>query len=222
LKGGGFSSLAVRFSLLVNFNFDSYVGATDPPVTALVEHFKKVIVEIVDDKWSHRPAKWISKKDKQKLYVMDRTQLQGDRVLDPDPQPFFLAHHRLGQKLYQLREKIVFTFRHIDYEKLTPLLTSIFGSPDFIGVADSGINELFKPPRRGRPPKADAKKRQRQDFDVQYQPTTASSQRNLRRKGLRRTAPGKASMLDVSSSDTNKTLNIADLLFQQKTGELVK
>ena len=28
----------------------------------------------------------------------------------------------------------------------------VFGSTDFIGIADSGINELFEPPRRGRPP----------------------------------------------------------------------
>ena len=58
-------------------------------------------------------------------------------------------------------------FWEIDYKKLTPLITKVFGSTDFIGIADSGINELFKPPRRGRPPKA-AKKRQRQDFDVTF------------------------------------------------------
>ena len=88
------------------------------------------------------------------------------------------------------------------------------GSADFIGIEDSGINELFKPPRRGRPPKADAKKRQRQDFDVEYQPTTTSSRRNLRHKGLRKRAPAKAPLLDASSSDTNKILNIADILLQ--------
>ena len=54
------------------------------------------------------------------------------------------------------------------------------GSADFIGIEDSGINELFKPPRRGRPPRADAKKRQRQDFDV----NDNSSRRNLRHKGF--------------------------------------
>ena len=164
------------------------VGDEDPAVNTLVEHFKKVITEITDNKWSHWPSKWISKKDKQKLYVMDRKQLQDDRFLDMDPQPFFLAHHRLGEKLYRLREKVVCVFREIDYKKLTPLITKVFGSTDFIGIADSGINELFKPPRRGRPPKADAKKRQRQDFDVEYQPTTTSSRRNLRHKGLRKSS----------------------------------
>ena len=65
-----------------------------------------------------------------------------------DPQPLFLAYHRLGEKLYRLREKVVLAFREIDYKKLTPLITKVFGSTDFIGIADSGINELFKPPRR--------------------------------------------------------------------------
>ena len=187
----------------------------------LVDHFKKIITEITDGKWSHLPSKWISKKDKQKLYAADRTQVQ--RVLDMDPQPFFLAYHRLGEKLYRLREKVVAAFREIKYENITPLITKVFGSTDFIGIEDSGINELFKPPKRGRPPKADTKKRKRQDFDVEYQPTTTSSQRNLRRKGLRKPVPAKAPLLDLSSSDTNKILKIADILLQAtdlRTGQV--
>ena len=45
-----------------------------------------------------------------------------------DPQPFFLACHRLGEELYRLREKVVSAFWKIDYEKLTPLMTKVFGS----------------------------------------------------------------------------------------------
>ena len=74
---------------------------------------------------------------------MDRKQLQEDRVLDMNPQPFFLAYHRLGEKLYKLREKVVLALRQIDYEKLTPIITRVFGSTDFIGIEDSGVNELF-------------------------------------------------------------------------------
>ena len=148
-----------------------FCRAQDPSVTALVEHFKNVITEITAGKWFHWPSKWISRKDKQQLYVMDRKQIQDDRVLDSDPQPFFLPYHRLGEKLCRLREKVVSAFREIDYKRLTPLITKVFGSTDFIGIEDSGINELFKPPRRGRPPRKDAKKRKRQDFDVEYQPT---------------------------------------------------
>ena len=132
-----------------------------------------------------------------------------------DPQPFFLAHHRLGEKLYRLQEKVVCAFREIDYKKLTPLITKVFGSTDFIGIADSGINELFKPPRRGRPPKADAKKRQRQDFDVEYQPTTTSSRRNLRHKGLRKRVPAKAPPLDASSSETIRFLTLQTFCCKQ-------
>ena len=185
-----------------------FVGPQDPSVTTLVAHFKNVITEITDGKWSHRPSKWISKKDKQKLYVMERKQLQEDRVLDPDPQPFFLAYHRLGEKLYRLREKVISAFREIKYDKLTPIITKVFGSTEFISIEDSGINELFPPPRRGRPPKADSKKRKRQDFDVDYKPTTTSSHRNLRRKGLRKALPGAAPLVDASSSDTNKVLKV--------------
>jgi hypothetical protein len=154
---------------------------------------------------------------------MDRIQIQADRVLDMDPQPFFLAHHQLGEKLCRLREKVVSAFREIKYNIVTPLIITVFGSTDFIGIEDSGINELFKPPRRGRPPKADRKKRKRHDFDVEYQPTTTSSKRNLRRKGLRKAAPVKAPRLDLSSSDTNKILNIADILLQAtdvRTGQV--
>ncbi len=144
---------------------------------------------------------------------MDFKQIQADRVLDPDPQPFFLTYHRLGEKLYGLREKIVSGFRNVEYASLTPIMVQIFGSRDFLGIEDSGVNELFKPPRRGRAPKADTKKQQHKDFDVEYLPTTTSSKRNLRRKGL---VAGKGPLLDASSSDTNKILNISDILLQAK------
>ena len=101
--------MSAMFRILFVSDDDASKGA----VTTLVEHFKKMITEITDNKWSHWPSKWISKKDKHKLYVMDR-KLQDDRFLDMDPQPFFLAHHRLGEKLYRLREKVVLVFREID------------------------------------------------------------------------------------------------------------
>ena len=58
---------------------------------------------------------------------------------------------------------------------------------------------------------------------VEYQPTNTASQRNLHRKGLRRTVPGKAPLVDAPSSDTDKILNIADILLQAtdiKTGQV--
>ena len=81
---------------------------------------------------------------------------------------------------------------------------------EFVGIADSGINELFAPPKRGRPKKADSFKRKRRDIDVDYRPTNSASQRSLRRKGPKRTKKGKGPALDTSSSDTDKVLNIAD------------
>ena len=132
-QGPGVAFMIIFFSSIsCSGLFDCSVGREDPAVNTLVEHFKKVITEITNNDWSHWPSKWISKKDKQKLYVMDRKQLQDDHFLDMDPQPFFLAYHRLGEKLYRLREKVVCAFREIDYKKLTPLITKVFGSTDFI------------------------------------------------------------------------------------------
>ena len=109
-QGPGVALMIIFFccSLSCSGLFYCSVGREDPAVNTSVEHFKNT--EIADNKWSHWPSKWISKKDKQKLYVMDRKQLQDDRFLDMDPQPFFLAYHRLGEKLYRLREKLSVLF----------------------------------------------------------------------------------------------------------------
>ena len=90
---GCFTDFRDHFSFAQFAHFNCCVEPQDPAVITLVDHFKKIITEITDGKWSHPPSKWISKKDKQKLYAADRTQVQ--RVLDMDSQPFFLAYHRL-------------------------------------------------------------------------------------------------------------------------------
>ena len=168
--------------------------------------------------WNHLPSKWTSTEDKRKLHIIDQKQVQDKRVLDAHPQPFFLFHHRLGEQLYHLRAKIVLAFREINHTK--PLIPKIFGSDSFIGIESSGdhsrglnVDDL----------KADSKKRKRQDFDVEYQPTNTSSQRNLRRKTPKRTAPSRGPVVALSSSDTDKILNIKDILLQAKderTGQM--
>ena len=43
---------------------------------------------------------------KQKVFVISSSDFEKSRILDPDPQPFFLGYHRLAQKLYDLRMKL--------------------------------------------------------------------------------------------------------------------
>ena len=124
-------------------------------------------------------------KKNQKLYVISLDELKKLRILDQDPQPFFLGYHRLGQKLFDLRLKVIQTFRNFDFAEFTPIVQEHFPDLD-LGVANSGINELFQPPRRGRPRKADIKKRKQRNMDVEYLPNNTSQGRNLRRRGPKR------------------------------------
>jgi len=63
----------------------------------------------------------------------------------------YIYCHRLGQKLFDLRLKVVQTFRNFEFEAFTPIVQEQF--PDLgLDLPNPGINELFKPPKRGRPP----------------------------------------------------------------------
>ena len=101
------------------------VEPEDKAVTTLVTHFTQVIDDIVEDKWSHLPSQWVSEK-KQKLYVISPDDIKAARTLDPDPHPFFLGYHRLGQKLFDLRLKVVQTFRNFEFDTFTPIVQEQF------------------------------------------------------------------------------------------------
>ena len=112
------------------------VDPDDEAVTTLVNHFTQVIDQILADNWSHLPHEWISKKTKQKVYVISPEEANESRTLENGPQPFFLAYHRLGQTFdsYSLLQKYHF-------KRITPI------SHVVMGVADSGTNELSPPPK---------------------------------------------------------------------------
>ena len=97
----------VDFCLLILTSL--FVEPEDKAVVTLVTHFTQVIDDIVEDKWSHLPSHWVSEKN-QKLYVISLDELKKLRTLNQDPQPFFLGYHRLGQKLFDLRLKVIQTF----------------------------------------------------------------------------------------------------------------
>jgi len=152
--------------------------------------------------------------------VISKDELEDSRLLDANPEPFFLGYHRLGQKLQDVRLNVIVSFRKFEFPKYTPVIQELF-SDEFIGIPDSGINELFPPPKRGRPRKADSKKRQREDPDLDYEPIDKPQKRNLRRRTQKRNVTGKGPVVDQSSSDSNKVLNISDILLQardMKTG----
>src|SRR5689334_15949324 len=54
-------------------------------------------------------------------------------------------------------------------------------------------------------------------MDVEYLPNILSSQgRRLRRRGPKRLKTGKGPVVDQSSSDSNKILNVSDIFLQQE------
>ena len=59
--------------------------------------------------------------------------------------------------------------------------------------------------------------RNSQEMDMEYLPTNSSSKRRSRRRGgPKRIKTGKGPVVDQSSSDSNKVLNIADILLQAR------
>ena len=116
--------------------------------------------------------------------------------------------------------KVVQSLRTFNF-MYTPLIQEIFPDLD-LGLHNSGINVLFAPPKRGRPSKADIKKRKRQEMDMEYMPTNSSSKKSLRRRGPKRIKTGKGPVVDQSSSGSKKVLNMADIFLQArdlKTGK---
>lgn len=192
-----------------------FVDPEDPAIAVLVEHFRSVVGSIVDDRWRHFASRWVSGESKKKVSVMGLQELNKALELNRQPTPFFLGYHRLGHKLQDLREKVVVSLRKFDFDVVTPLVTEIF-SADFVGIASSGVDELFPPPRRGRPRKADQKSRKRpRDDDLDYLPQLTLP-RSIRRRRTKRFATGKGSLADVSSETDNKVLPIADILLQAR------
>ena len=86
---------------------------------------------------------------KTKVFVISSSDFEKSRILDQDPQPFFLGYYRLAQKFYDLRMKVVQSLRTFNFSNYTPLIQEIFPDLD-LGIHNSGINVLFTPPKRGR------------------------------------------------------------------------
>jgi len=164
-----------------SLTFLCVVEPEDKAVATLVTHFTQVITDVVDNKWSHLPTEWLSKKNKRYLSLA----LATSRSLG-----FWILIHNLSflvtiaslKNCNDIRMKVVQSLRSFNFSHYTPLIQEIFHDLDF-GIENSGINVLFTPPKRGRPSKAAIKKRKRQEMDMEYLPANSFSKRRSRRRG---------------------------------------
>ena len=71
---------------------------------------------------------------------------------DNEVKPFLLGPVLLKQKLEKIRQMFIKSLKNFDYERTTPLVVAHLGAAA-VDVANSGVEEVVAPPRRGRPPK---------------------------------------------------------------------
>ena len=103
--------------------------------------------EEADREKSKEPAR----PPKHKEGTFSRAVLQKNLVFDENPSCFFLQSHQIQQRLSEIRTYFVNSLRKFPFQRFTPLVGEVLGA-DYVGVEDSGINQLFAPPKRGRKP----------------------------------------------------------------------
>jgi hypothetical protein len=64
-----------------------------------------------------------------------------------DPVPFFMSDMRLADQVHRIHPMLVDSLRHYQFDRITPLIRQVFGD-ESIGTEDSGVNELYPPPKR--------------------------------------------------------------------------
>ena len=124
-------------------------------------------------------------------------------MLNRNPKLFFLQYHQLGAKLQTIRDHIVQSLRGFDFDDTTPVLQAAFPAY-LVGEPSSGIDDLFSPPRRGRP------KKRKVDADVDYVPP-ATLVRSIRCKTAH---PRPAPADDSSSTDEKKIFVVSEILLE--------
>ena len=120
----------------------------DEAITILVNHFRTVITDIKESKWSHFiAAQQVERKGSR---GRSSTASQWKRGLERNPVPFLLQRYRCEAALLALRMKVSRSLKSFEHKQVTPVLKTIFGDAS-IGVESSGIELLFPSVRRGRP-----------------------------------------------------------------------
>ena len=146
---------------MIIFHF-FWLGDDDEAITRLKDHFELVIKQIVDGNWRHFA---VPEEGKMKIFSLE--ELNESLTYDQSPSCFFLAQHQLRRSINDIRDLFVKSLRVFEFLRITPLLAASLG-PGFVGIAGSGVNSLFAPPKRGRPfartPKATTSDRQIADI----------------------------------------------------------
>lgn len=121
-----------------------WLGDDDQAIVTLKDHFELVIKQIVEGTWRH-----FDEPD-DKIGIFSHATLNESLTYDQSPSSFFLGQHQLRRAIENIRDLFVKSLRSFKFERYTEiLLASPLG--DFVGEADSGVNLLFAPPKRGRP-----------------------------------------------------------------------
>ena len=120
----------------------------DEAIPLLVAHFRGVITDIKENKWTH----FIEKQGQERKGSRGRssTASQWKRGLERNPEPFLLERHRCEAALLALRMKVSKSLKSFEHKQVTPILKTIFGEAA-ADVESSGVELLFPSVRRGRP-----------------------------------------------------------------------
>src|SRR6185437_14741270 len=89
------------------------------------------------------------KVDGKQIHSQSRQQYFSKMTYDNNVNPFLLGPAKLQARLTQVRNMLVESLRKFNYKKITPLVSAHLG-PVYVGIANSGINEIIAPPHRGR------------------------------------------------------------------------
>jgi hypothetical protein len=132
----------------------------DAAVLSLTNHFTTVIDLLLAGNWRHysKPARrrtgdpTVSKSN-----AFSRDQCQKSLIFDANPCSFFLQPNLIRDAISDVRHLFIKSLQNFKFQQYNAHIEACLGA-DFLGVGDSGIDQLFPRRRRGRPRHGDEKK----------------------------------------------------------------
>jgi len=121
----------------------------DEAIPLLVAHFRSVITDIKENKWTHFIKKQ-GQVERKGSRGRSSTSSQWKRGLERNPVPVLLQRHRCEAALLALRMKVSKSLKSFEHKQVTPILKTIFGEAA-ADVESAGVELLFPSVRRGRP-----------------------------------------------------------------------
>ena len=92
----------------------------DEAITILVNHFRTVITDIKESKWSHFIAG--QQGERKGSRGRSSTASQWKRGLERNPVPFLLQRHRCEAALLALRMKVSRSLKSFEHKQVTPVI----------------------------------------------------------------------------------------------------